>query len=102
MGRSIETQNHEPYTPFHERNLSGEQKRKLIDCINEGVSINREVEDLKRGFKDTLDSIAKELDVKPAVLRKAIAIAQKGTFTETNEDFLDLEAILQHAGKDSL
>jgi transposase-like protein len=93
---------HQPYVPFHERTLSGEQKRKLVDIVNEGIEISREVEALSQGLNDTITAIAKELDVKPSILKKAIKIAQKGKFTEANESFLDLEAILQNVGKADL
>jgi transposase-like protein len=102
MGRSIETQNNQPYTPFHERTLSGEQKRKLVDLITEGIEVMRETEAMTKGLNDTVSSIAKELDIKPSILKKAIKVAQKGRFTETNEDFLDLEHVLQNVGKTDL
>lgn len=91
-----------PYVPFHERTLSGEQKRKLVDIINEGIQVTRECEDLKTSLNDTITSVAKELDVKASVLKKAINVARKGKFTETEEDFLTLEHVLQITGKDSL
>jgi phage host-nuclease inhibitor protein Gam len=78
---------------------SSEQKAKLIQIINEGVAINQEIEDLSAGLNDTVKAIAEELEIRPATLKKAIKIAQKGKFTDTCEAHQELTDILETAGR---
>ena len=71
-----------------------EEKAKLEKLINEGSLVLREVEDLQAGLKDTVKAVAEELQVKPAVINKAIKIAHKGNWQDHNEDWEEIEAIL--------
>ena len=82
------------------RNFSDEEKNKLIQLIREGSTVIQEVEDLTGGLKDTVKAIAEELQIKPAVLNRAIKIAHKGDFNRTSEDYSLLEDILVAVGKD--
>ena len=79
--------------------FSTEQKAKLTQLINEGIQVLTEVEDLSAGLNDTVKAIAEELQVKPAILKKAIKIAQKSKFGETNQDHETLSDILQTVGR---
>jgi hypothetical protein len=54
-----------------------EEKAKLERLINEGSTVLREIEDLKEGLKETVKAVAEELEVKPSIINKAIAIAHK-------------------------
>lgn len=83
------------------RNFSEEEKNKLKHLIREGSTIMQEVDDLKGGLRDTVQAIAEEMDIKPAVLNKAIKSAHKGDFTQQSEDFSILEDILVAVGKGS-
>lgn len=87
------------FVPAHERTFTSEQRNKLISLINDGIDVEKEIEDLSGGLKDTIDAIAKELEIKPSILKKAIKTARKGKFTETNEDHLTLENILVTVGR---
>lgn len=71
-----------------------EEKAKLEKLINEGSLVLREVEDLQAGLRDTVKAVAEELQVKPAVINKAIRIAHKGNWQDHNEDWEEVEAIL--------
>ena len=82
------------------RNFSDEEKKKLIQLIREGSTVIQEVEDLSGGLKDTVKAIAEELQIKPAILTRAIKIAQKGDFNRASEDYSMLEDILVAVGKD--
>jgi threonine synthase len=73
--------------------------QKLKQIITEGIHITEEVNVLKEGLKDTVSAIAEELDIKPAILNKAIRIAYKSEFQKTSEDFSDLEDILEKVGR---
>ena len=76
-----------------------EEKAKLERLINEGSTVLREIEDLKEGLKETVKAVAEELEIKPALLKKAIAIAQKSKFTDTKADFEELTDILETVGR---
>jgi transposase-like protein len=81
------------------RMFSNEQKLKLTQIINEGISVLQEIEDLNAGLNDTVKAIAEEMEIKPAILKKAIKIAQKSKLTDTNADHDDLNTILETVGK---
>jgi transposase-like protein len=79
--------------------FSAEQKTKLTQLVNEGIAVLTEIEDLTGGLNDTIKAVAEELEVKPAILKKAIKIAQKSKFTETNQDHETLQDILETVGR---
>ena len=82
-----------------DRTFTTEQKAKLINLINEGMTVLREVEDLSAGLNDTVKAIAEEMEIKPALLKKAIKIAHKASLGETNKDHDELNSILETVGK---
>jgi hypothetical protein len=79
--------------------FSADQKAKLTQLINEGMQVMMEVETLSEGLNDTVKAIAEELEVKPAILKKAIRIAHKSKLGETNADHEELNTILETVGK---
>ena len=79
--------------------FSGEQKAKLTQLVNEGIAVLSEIEDLSAGLNDTVKAVAEELEIKPAILKKAIKIAQKAKFGETNQDHETLQDILETVGR---
>jgi len=79
--------------------FSSEQKAKLTQVMNEGIQVMQEVEDLNAGLSDTIKAVAEELQIKPAILKKAIKIAQKSKFGETNQDHETLQDILETVGR---
>jgi transposase-like protein len=81
------------------RMFSGEQKAKLTQLINEGMQVMQEVETLNEGLNDTIKAIAEELEIKPAILKKAVKIAHKAKLGETNKDHEELNTILETVGK---
>jgi arsenate reductase-like glutaredoxin family protein len=76
------------------RNYGAEEKAKLERLINEGSTVLREIEDLQEGLKDTIKAVAEELQVKPSIINRAIKIAHKGDWSAHNEDWAEIEAIL--------
>lgn len=82
-----------------QRNFSAEQKAKLTQLINEGMQVMMEVETLNGGLTDTVKAIAEELEIKPAVLKRAIKVAYKAEFGKAQEDHELLETILTTVGK---
>ena len=79
--------------------FNAEQKAKLVQLINEGMQVKQEIETLGEGLRDTVKAIAEELEIKPAVLNKAIAVAHKAKLGETNKENQELNDILETVGK---
>ena len=82
-----------------DRIFNAEQKAKLTQLINEGMQVMMEVETLSEGLADTVKAIAEELEVKPAILKKAIKLAHKAEFGKEKQDHETLETILETVGK---
>jgi transposase-like protein len=76
------------------RSYGPEEKAKLERLISEGSTVMQEVEDLNEGLKETVKAVAEELQIKPSVINKAIKIAHKGDWQSHNEDWAEIEAIL--------
>ena len=81
------------------RMFGSAEKAKLTQLINEGMQVMMEVETLTGGLNDTVKAIAEELEIKPAVLKKAIKIAHKASLTQTNQEHDELNQILEAVGK---
>lgn len=81
------------------RMFSSDQKAKLTQLVNEGITVLQEVEDLNAGLSDTIKAVAEEMEIKPAVLKKAIKIAFKSKLGDENADNEELNTILQTVGK---
>jgi len=78
--------------------FSPEQIAKLKRVIQEGIQVKREIDDLSVGLKETVAAIAEEMEIKPAVLNKAITKAFKGDFDKDQSDFEAMEEILEVTG----
>lgn len=72
---------------------------KLKRLITEGIQVQQEIDTLKEGMKDTVKAIAEEMEIKPAILNKAIRIAYKAELAKHRQDFDDLETILESVGR---
>jgi transposase-like protein len=81
------------------RMFSSEQRAKLTNLVNEGISVMQEVDDLNAGLNDTIKAIAEEMEIKPAILKKAIKIAFKSRLGDENADHEELNTILETVGK---
>ena len=81
------------------RNFNEDEKQKLIQIISQGSQVLGEVDDLKSGLRDTVKSIAEELELKPALINKAISIVHKGNYQNLSDDMDTLDSILTAAGK---
>ena len=82
------------------RTYGPEEQAKLKRIIDEGSNVLQEVEDLNAGLKDTVKAVAEELEVKPALINKAIKIAHKGEWSKYSEAFDSLENLNIAVGKD--
>ena len=83
-----------------DRVYGGDEKAKLERLVNEGASVLREIEDLSTGLKETVKAVAEELDIKPALINKAIKVAHKQDWEKVADEFDDLETLVVTVGKD--
>ena len=82
------------------RNFNEAEKQKLIQIISQGSQVLGEVDDLKSGLRDTVKAVAEELNVKTALINKAIKVAHKGDWHKVADEFEDLETLVTTVGKD--
>lgn len=81
------------------RVFTQDEKIKLTQTINEGLSVLNEIETLNGGLTDTIKAVAEELDIKPSILKKAVKTAYKSSLTQTNQDNEELNTILETVGR---
>lgn len=81
------------------RTFNAEEKARLKKLIDEGCQVNYEIDILREGLRDTVKAIAEEMDIKPAVLNKAIRVAHKASFGDERDRFDELETILETVGR---
>jgi len=77
-----------------------EEKAKLERLVKEGVNVMQEVEDLNAGLKETVKAVAEELNVKPALINKAIKIAKNRDWENHADAHEDLETLIATLGYD--
>ena len=74
------------------------EKAKIKQIIAEGCTVMQEIQDLTEGLSETIKAVAEELEVKPAIIRKAIKIAMKDQWDQVFREFDDLETIVDISG----
>jgi hypothetical protein len=86
---------------YQEENVtfSEDQKKKLIMVINEGMKVLHEIDTLTEGLNDTIKAVSEELNIKSSILKKAVKIAHKAEFGQTQREHSLLETILEATGK---
>lgn len=83
------------------RTYGPEEKAKLERLVREGVSVMQEIEDLQSGLKDTIKSVAEELNIKSSLINKAIKVAKNNNWQQHQDEFEDLETLVATIGADS-
>ena len=81
------------------KTFTAEQKAKLTQSSNEGMQVMMEVDTLNEGLNDTIKAVAEEMEIKPAILKKAVKLAHKASFGQEQQDHELLETILTTVGK---
>lgn len=81
------------------RVFSDSEKAKIKQIVTEGINVTSEIDTLRGGLNDTVKALADELDIKPSILKKAIRVAYKSQQEQQREEFNELEAVLETAGK---
>lgn len=84
---------------MNNKTFTAEQKAKLTQIINEGMQVMMEVDTLNEGLNDTIKAVAEEMEIKPAILKKAVKLAHKASFGQEQQDHELLETILTTVGK---
>ena len=83
-----------------DRTYGPEEKAKLERLVREGVTVMQEVEDLQTGLKETVKAVAEELDIKPALINKAIKVAKNRDWDAHADAHEDLETLVAILGYD--
>ena len=83
-----------------DRTYGTEEKAKLQRLVDEAVTVLQEIEDLQAGLKETVKSVAEELDMKPGLINKAIKVAKNMDWDKHQDEFEDLETLVVTVGKD--
>lgn len=79
--------------------LSDSEKTKLKNLVDQGLKVLQEISDLQEGLKDTVKNVAEELDIKPAILNKALKAAFKASIDDDKEQVDTIEEILVVTGR---
>lgn len=81
------------------KTFSQEEQTRLKKLIDEGCQVTYEIETLKEGLSETVKAIAEEMDLKPAIINKAIKLAHKSGYQDAYDDFDQLETIMETVGR---
>jgi len=81
------------------RNFNESEKQKLMQIIKEGSQVLGEIDDLRGGLRDTVKAVAEEMEIKPAMVNKAISIAHKDNYKSIQDNMDLLDSILHAVGK---
>lgn len=79
--------------------LSAEDKAKIKNIIEVGVRTSQEIADLRAGLSESVKELAAELEIKPAVINKAIRVAFKSSVSSLQDEVDTVEEILHAAGR---
>ena len=78
--------------------VTPDQKAKLKNVIEQGIIVLQDVQDMREGLKDTVDKVAEELEIKPAIVNRAIRVAFKRNLSDQKNEMSDVEDVLVTAG----
>lgn len=85
-------------------NYGPADKAKIMNLINSGMDVMREIATLREGLKDTVEAVAEELDIEKSSLNKAIRMAYKksqknqNVIEDAQEELDTVEQLLAAAG----
>ena len=83
--------------------LTAEETAQIKQTVAAGEQVLSEIDDLKESMKEYVKNLAEELDVKPAVINKAIRLAYKqrkeNAIQTAQEELSEVEVLLHAAGK---
>ena len=79
--------------------LTQEEATKLKGVVSHGIAVHEQIAVLKDGLKESVDEISEELDLKPAILNRAIRTAYRAELTAKKREMDDMEYILELVGR---
>jgi len=83
--------------------LTPDESKRIKEVIESGEQVLAEIDSLKEDMKEYVSSLSEELNVKPAVVNKAIRIAyksrQENAFDQAQQEMSDVEILLAAANK---
>lgn len=83
--------------------LSTDETTKIKQTIAAGEQVLEEISELKESMAEYVKGLAEELDIKPAVINKAIRLAfkqrQENAIQNAQEEMTEVEILLHAAGK---
>lgn len=74
-------------------------KTKIKELIEKGIRLQQEIADLREDLNNEVKEFAQTINVKPAILKKAINVAFKSSLSQSREEVETLEEILEAAGR---
>ncbi len=81
--------------------LSPSEIVKLRQLLEEGVKVKQEIQILNEGLSETVKDIGKEMDIKPALLNRAIRVIMKSSIGDERKDLDTVEEILERVKRTS-
>lgn len=83
--------------------LSTDETTKIKQTIAAGEQVLEEISELKESMAEYVKGLSEELDVKPAVINKAIRLSfkqrQENAIQDAQEEMSEVEILLHAAGK---
>ena len=76
------------------KTLNTDEQAKVKHVIESGIKVKQEVKDLSEGLRETVKAVAQELEIKPALLTKAISVAFRESLDAEKQDIEELEELL--------
>ena len=78
---------------------SPDDRTKLTGVMDSGLRVMQEIGDLRAALNESIKAVAEELQVKPAVLKKALQVAFKNTMADEKRTMVTVEDILDLTGR---
>lgn len=83
--------------------LTADESKRIKETIDAGEQVLSEIATLREDMGEYVGNLAEELNIKPAVINKAIKLAYKqrkdNAIQQAQEEMTDVEVLLAAAGK---
>lgn len=78
--------------------LTEENIARLKQLIRDGAVVLTECEDLQAGLSETISAIAKEMEIKPAIIKRLVKDVHKNKVNDRREDWETFDELYKSAG----
>lgn len=75
--------------------LNQDSIEKIKTLIDEGCNVKTDIAALNEGLKETVAAVSEELDIPAKILNKAIMTVFKSNFGDLENDWSDLDMLLE-------